>query len=230
MALVVRKKKNFKNNRTNALVSTNSRAKQQSIVAFVPRRNQRSMLHQTDLGRGPELKSHDLSTTFAPPLTATFSSPQCLNLIAQGASQSERIGRRYVVKSVQWRAVFDHADPASQHRVLVVYDKQANGALPSTSDVLAASQNFNSPMNLSNSDRFVILQDEITDSAQSSAMNISAKRYTKCNLEVLCNGATGLISNINSGSIFMMIANNADLTIGQVTAVWVTSRIRYVDG
>jgi hypothetical protein len=191
-------------------------------------KSRKSMLFQMDTGTGPERKSVDTVSSFATALTSSFATPQLLNGVAQGSNSNERIGRKTTTKSVLLNYTFTPNAPASQTRILVVYDKQANGAAPIAGDILF-SNSFLSPTNLGNADRFVILMDEISDSAQSSAIDISGKRYLKCNLETCWSGTGGAIANILSGSIYIMAANNADPTIGVVASCYFHARIRYTD-
>ena len=186
------------------------------------------MLTQLDLGSRPERKNIDLETTFAAPLTASFATPQLINGCAQGVNINERIGRRIVMKSVQFRAILSGQATASQHRIVVVYDKQANGAAPIATDVFSVNT-FYSPLSLGRSDRFVVVLDEITDSIQSQTLNISAKRYVKCNLETIFSGTTSGIASITSGSLYMFVANNADPTIGVTSTAYMFIRVRYTD-
>jgi len=189
-----------------------------------------SILFQADTGTGPELKAVDLNTSFAPPLTSSFATPQLLNGTAQGAGATNRLGRKMMMKSFQMRYTCSVADgdDASQHRIVVVYDKQANGAAPIATDVFSAND-FRSPLNLNNSDRFVVICDEVTESVQSSVINISGQRYVKLNMETIFQGSSNGIADIASGSVYMFIANNATPTIGVVTAAFVYTRIRFTD-
>ena len=132
------------------------------------------------------------------------------------------------MKSIQWRAIAQNSSGASQHRIVVIYDKQSNGALPALTDIFTANS-FVSPMNLNNADRFVVIHDEITESIQSSSLNISSSRFSKCNLETIFTGNTGTITDILSGSLFMTIANNGGTITGVVTALDVYARVRYTD-
>lgn len=118
--------------------------------------------------------------------------------------------------------------PCSQHRVVIIYDKQANNAAPLNTDVFQADA-ITAPLRLAASDRFVVIMDEMTDSSQSSALNICDKRYTKCNLETIFSGTGATISSIVSGSLYMYIANNGGSITGTVTSVDMFVRIRYTD-
>lgn len=197
------------------------------------KKSRKSFLNQVDTTTRPEQKNVETVSTMVPPLTATFCTPQLINGSAQGSAQNEHVGRKAIMKKVQLRYIYNSGSAGgqqSQVRILVVYDKQANGALPSVGDVLASSATYNSFMNLANSDRFVVLCDEICDSTQSSQLNISGSRYIKCNLETIFGGTTSGISSINSGSIFIMAANNSDPTIGSSAGtIYFTTRVRYTD-
>lgn len=220
----------IKNPRANKSQFTKKTAQTKAIVALVPKRSQRSMLHQVDHGTGPELKNIDVDTTFAPPLVTAFASPQLLNGVAEGTSASTRIGRRILMKSFQYRAILDQTEGSnvSQHRILVVYDKQPNGVAPIMGDILQFN-GFLSPLRLVNSDRFVVIIDEITEMAPTSNLNVSSHRYRKVNLETIFSGTGGAVANMNSGAVWMSIANNSDPTIGTVTGAFVSTRIRYID-
>lgn len=189
----------------------------------------RRILNQTDV-KGVERKNIDVSTTFAPPLTASFATPQLLNPVPQGSGQNNHVGRKYTIKSMQYRAILDltGGQNVSQHRIVVVYDKQTNGAAPIASDVFSTNS-FLSPLNLNNADRFVVIDDFTSEPSPTSDLNTSVKRYVKCNLEVICGGTGSAVSDINSGSIYMFIANNSDPTIGSVTGAFVYTRCRFTD-
>jgi len=117
----------------------------------------------------------------------------------------------------------------SQNRILVIYDKQCDGAQPSISEVLSVD-NFISPLNLANSDRFVVLADEISDSMQSSSMPMSVKRYIKCNLPVIYQGTSNSVTSISTGAIWMLVSNNGGIsTSGNTNNLDVYTRIRYID-
>lgn len=189
-----------------------------------------SYLNQSDLGNRPELKDVNTVSTLAPPLTSSFTAPTLINGIAQGVGNNERVGRKVNIKSISLRYTHSPTSggPDSQVRIAIVYDKQANGSLPSAVDIFNQS-NFLSHLTLANADRFVVIMDEISVSSQSSALNISGSRYTKCNLETIFAGTTSGIASINSGALMILAANNADPTIGAVSTLYYNVRLRYTD-
>lgn len=190
-----------------------------------------SRLFPSNNSSKPELKNQDLlSTALALPLTASFSAGQLLTAIAQGTNSGNRVGRKITIKSVQWRGMVKPAAGGGfgQNRILVVYDKQSNGAAPAITDILSVN-GAESCLNLSNAERFIILADEITDSCQSTALSIYTKRYIKCSLDVMYSGTTAAIADCASGAIYAFVANTADVTTGVASTSDYYWRVRYVD-
>ncbi len=110
-----------------------------------------------------ELKFHDLDVDDAAIAAgATIAQASC-NIIAQGMTESTRIGRKCTIKSINWRMEVNLASNASLNnsdivRVILFLDRQCNGAAPATTDLLEAAdyQSFN---NLANKSRFFTLMD-----------------------------------------------------------------------
>jgi hypothetical protein len=98
----------------------------------------------------------------------------CINLLTTGSSSWNRIGRKVSLKSVHVQGYFNpttngNVAYAQFARMLIIYDKQPNGSLPSISDVLRDQVNsatdsnvtlVSSGLNLNNKDRFEIIADE----------------------------------------------------------------------
>lgn len=164
---------------------------------------------------------------------ATFSAPTLLNGSLQGAGAGQHIGRKTAMNSLLIR--YDaHLAPTTtqgcQIRLLVVYDKQTNKALPAITDVLA-SDNFNSPMNLDNSDRFIILADKLTDPISvNNNYNVADTIYKKMSLDTMWDTGNnaGDVTDIKSGSVVAFIAQSggAGVAAAQVDSI---TRIRYID-
>lgn len=102
-------------------------------------------------------------TSFAPAVTGDIANLS-LNLIPQGVTESERVGRKCTITKVMLRGRIDMnttavaADTATIMRLIIYEDKQANGQTATVTDILetATEASFN---NLSNSQRFRILMD-----------------------------------------------------------------------
>ena len=89
---------------------------------------------------------------------------------------------------------------------------------PLATDIWSGGQ-FESMLNLGQSERFTILIDRITDSVQSSALPISDKAYVKCDLDQLWSGALGTAASCNTGTLWLFMANNSDIAIGTASVV-----------
>lgn len=98
-----------------------------------------------------------------------------LNFVAPGSAFYQRIGRRIEMKSIRIAGNCNIKPILSAQtvyygfygRVLIVYDRQTNGALPALSDILQTvpqtgvpSTNNYSDINLNNRDRFTIIRDQ----------------------------------------------------------------------
>jgi len=183
--------------------------------------------------KGGELKFCDNTISTAITFnSAAFSAAQLLLTIAQGTDASGRIGRKITVKSLLFRFAIKLGTTSTfgaPVRILIVYDRQANATAPAITDVLTVDDFF-SPNNLSNRDRFVTIFDNITDpiSAGSNAQ-VADVLYKRLNLEVMYNAGTdATIGSISSGSIYLFVAQAGSLLTanGNINA---RCRIRYTD-
>lgn len=93
----------------------------------------------------PELKSVDNFNTAGPAVSLTLNTTAqitALNLISAGSSFFNRVGRRIEMKSLHVSGVVSQTTTATVHddygRILVIYDRQTNGALPTISNILAS--------------------------------------------------------------------------------------------
>lgn len=117
-------------------------------------------------GPSAELKFHDVDLDDAV-IAAGGAITSSINLIAQGTTESTRIGRRCTLRSINWR--FEVTFPAGTTtatsdivRVIMYLDKQANGATAAVTDILE-SADFQSFNNLANKSRFRTLMDRTYD-------------------------------------------------------------------
>lgn len=207
------------------------KSKSKTYDKYVRKSDKKSLLFQAETKFRPEQKNQDLiSTALSLPLNAAFSAGQLLTAIAQGTGNGNRVGRKITIKSVQFRGMVKPAAGGGfgQNRILIVYDKQSNGAAPNITDILTVS-GAEAMMNLNNAERFVVICDEITDSCQSTALSIYTKRYIKCNLDVMYSGTTASIADCTTGAIYAFVANTADVTTGVASTSDFYWRVRYVD-
>lgn len=112
--------------------------------------------------------------------------------------------------------------------MLIVYDKQPNGAAPPILDVLVADA-IESPMNLDWKKRFIILVDHEVECVSSAGPNSwYVKGYRKMALNAEWTGAGGGIANLNSGSVYAITYQNGNIITANPTSQLYT-RIRFTD-
>lgn len=120
---------------------------------------------------GTELKSCDEGGR-SQPLTSAGIVDQIIDMPIEGSSFYNRIARRTRGVSLEFHGIIrptltnTAASKVQYARILIVYDRQANGALPSGSDILLDYDNGGgttntaySGVNMDNRDRFQIIRD-----------------------------------------------------------------------
>lgn len=158
-----------------------------------------------------------------------------LNLIPQGTTESERLGRKCTITSMYIKGQFTLSSTAGNDggedriRVIVYKDKQANGATATVANILETAD-INSFRNLAESQRFDVLSDRVYDfnvSAATSAATIqNSKTYSfgkaKCNIPLEFNSTTGAITELRSNNIGVLsISESGTANFG------FTSRVRF---
>jgi len=215
----------------------------------------RSLATQT---KGLELKNFDLNTldTAAPVVgasvwTATkpFGAPNTtgqivtsysLNQIPQGTSANQREGRRCTIKKIQVKALVTcpettvAADTAFNYRLMLVLDKQANGAIPNTQDLFQLNTaGVNALYNLDNSQRFTIIADKTYSIESSGAVGATSARATKtiqwnikANIPLEFSGTTGAVSEIRSNNL--LLVNCCDALNAVALQRFTSTRVMFV--
>jgi len=167
-----------------------------------------------------------------------------LNDIAQGDTESQRIGRKVVVKSIHLHLrlalapTTSNTATADNIRIMVVLDKQANGTAFINTDVLTvnagSAPDFYSFNNIANKSRFRVLSDKkyqlSADAAFTSTSVLNscmADQHIKCNIPIEYDhsATTGAISTIRSNNIAILAISEQGLG----TFMQGTARIRYTD-
>lgn len=154
----------------------------------------------------------------------------------QGTTAQTRDGAQIKVTSLYWRYGFHLPAGSTQPtyvRCMIVKDKQTNGSIYFTSDILAdsstpARQVF-SPLKLDNKFRFRVLYDKVHKICPNSNQAITYNDvYKKLELKLRYDGNTGLISDLASDSLSLLIISDQN---GAGTSPFMESvmRVRYVD-
>ncbi len=165
-----------------------------------------------------------------------------LPTIAQGVTESTRVGRKCTITSINCRYLFNLGLSsvllsAETVRMILVLDKQCNGAAPAILDVLE-SDNFQSFNNLANKGRFRTLLDRTVDINPSAAAgdgttndtagnHVSGDFFIKCKIpiEYDTTASTGVVSTIRSNNlVFILLGENGGVV--SFDSKW---RLRYTD-
>jgi len=172
-----------------------------------------------------------------------------LNGCAPGSQNFNRIGRKINMKSLQIRGMIYNTDlsvGARLIRMIVVYDKQANGTAPTYANIVtsndisgATSSTAYDMVNLNNRERFEIIRDKcwVFGPLQNTTdQSLAGDSQVAClnefiplkNRQTIYNaGAAGTVGDIASGSLYVFwIANTANATGSSVQCSY---RMRFVD-
>lgn len=192
-----------------------------------------------------ELKFHDLDIDDAVVATGgTIAEDSCIT-IAQGTTESERIGRKLIVKSIGWRfevrlpQTSDENDTSETVRVILFLDKQTNGATATVAGILETAdyQSFN---NLANKSRFRTLMDRTydlnahagsgrgsTDTKQFGEFIIHDAFFRKVNIPIEYDNSftTGVITSVRTNNIGVLTISKSGLAVFNSKM-----RIRFSDG
>ncbi len=175
---------------------------------------------------GGELKFHDVDlddATVANTATVTDS----VNKIAQGITETTRIGRKCTLRAIGWRWRLQLPNSAASAatsdtvRVIMYVDKQCNGAAAVAGDILE-SNDFQSFNNLANKSRFRTLMDRTyTLNSKSGGGDgttedygkegIDDSFYKKVNIPIEFNSTAGAITEIRSNNVGVLLISESGL-------------------
>ncbi len=170
-------------------------------------------------GTQQEMKFHDVSNGGNTVSATGEILDLSLNLIANGTGESQRIGRKSVIRKIGVRyqmllpAEASTASECSDVLRLIIYiDKQANGAAATVSQILSGT-NFMDFNNLENKGRFTILMDKYHPISASNGFQTSSSAGTtgeairfhqwhkKVQVPISFNSTTGAITEICCNNI-----------------------------
>ncbi len=194
------------------------------------------------MGINAELKFFDTTLDDAV-VAAGATVTDSINLIPQGVTESERVGRKCTVTQILWRyryflPVQDAVTlPVSGDtlRIMMYVDKQANGATATSLDLLETA-NFQSFRHLADVGRFEILVDRTvslnyTGVGSDEAAKVSmapvqrnGSFFKKCHIPLEFESTTGAITEIRSNNIGVMLLSSNGI-VGFDSNI----RIRYSD-
>lgn len=155
----------------------------------------------------------------------------------QGVLPTERVGRSVINMSLTWRWYGSYAPTtagASPIRLVIVYDRQPNAALPLRTDVFDVDA-IGTFMNLNNSKRFLVLvncEETLSSAGPTSFIksgHVSFKKRFGGGLPSEFNSVNGgTIADITTGSFIAFTWQNGNIiTANPTTALY--TRIRFID-
>jgi hypothetical protein len=160
--------------------------------------------------------------------------------IPQGIGESERVGRKAIVKRIQLRILLQYEggivinDSAAVVRLMLVVDTQANGSTFGGGELLTSpsADDFYGFQNLVNKDRFVVLMDRvyvINCQANNGTQNVGGFVFDSIDKSVSIpieySGTTGVTTEIRNNTI-NLVSMRADTT--DVNLKY-SSRVRFLD-
>ncbi len=181
-----------------------------------------------------ELKFHDLTFGFQP--IETWGPLTSINLITQGVTETDRIGRQIKVHSVHIRGKLQlDEDTTGKDSIIMrwalILDRQANGANPAALDIWELND-FITHRNLANRKRFTILsagQRALNRSGSAGSevvMPFNLNYRFKRPLPIEFDSTVGVITEIKSNNlIFMLVRSNLDGTQAAVSDLFI--RVRF---
>lgn len=164
-----------------------------------------------------------LDTTINNPIDST-TSVVLINGCTRGPDSVSRLGRQIRMRKIEMRYQgYATAGTGTDqiHRIVVVYDKQANGVAAAYSDVFGGSTSVHYPISMSTASRFEILYDYrvAVNAAGEPGTNYATQFCERMDHMVTFNsGSLGTIADINTGALYVMLSgtNAAGASAGTV--------------
>lgn len=224
--------KNKKNGRRPpSAVGSRANASSMRIPTFAQNSRQTEEIKYLDYSNGP--------TT----LSDSGSAILCNGCIQGLDALNDRIGRKILMKKITVRYTCGvptaslttgtgYQNNGDTVRVIVVFDKQANGAAMTLGSLMNISGTFNAPLgnrSISTIDRFIVLADKMHQLSLSGPNTCTGELVIPCSLEtVFTTTNNGDITDIISGSLYTLIFD-ANST-GNLPGAWAhSSRVEFLD-
>ncbi len=177
-----------------------------------------------------EYKFHDIAIT----AVNVSSSPIITQItnIPSGDTSESRDGAQIKLTSVNLRYFIEAsaADPSTSVRLMLVHDKQTNGAIYSSGDLLkdaTADDAIVSPLNLDNKFRFRVLYNKVHCFSNTGNQTQYGEVHIPLNLRLRYDASAGDITDLTSSSLsFVQLSTSTSTNFPAITF---HSRVRFVD-
>lgn len=201
------------------------------------------MNRRTRRGLLKQLKNYDSLSLAISSGAGAYSAPSTQNNglfllnIIQGTDIGQRIGRKIYIKSCYIKGTINFV-PATGNvgtdfaRLYLIWDKQANGAAPATTDVWSNNVVGKEMINLDNNERFRIIKTETVEFQSAAGVSGAYDSQVKTvewfiknvNLEVPINSTNGVITEFKSNNLVLFFGS-----LNNLCTFTGASRIRYYD-
>lgn len=153
-----------------------------------------------------------------------------LNGMTQGDGPNNRTGTSIKMKSYEIKYGLQNNATAinTQCRVLLVLDKQSNGAAPVLTDILQTNSPY-SPRNLNNRKRFKILMDKRYSLSTAGPNNTNDSTYMKnveTHVQFFSTSNLGTIADISSNALYLVHCSDQATNFPTINYY---CRVRYLD-
>lgn len=141
-----------------------------------------------------------------------------LNGCIPGTTDVTRTGRQIYMKLLRlsYQVTSTAAGAVAPCRVVVLYDKQTNGAAPSTADLFEDTGRFSvSAFDHDNEQRFTILYDDMFMATVDATQRVVHGCIDVPLLTTYNAGTAGTVADIASGSLYLFTVNNSAGNNGQ---------------
>lgn len=222
---------------------TSKKTSRKSSYARLPSRQANALTWVQEYG--PERKWINASgTSYTVPDQSQFDTFHLMNGCQQGTGPQNRVGVKCLFKSLDFRYTYypgvasGATTPNSQVRIVILFDKSTNGALPLLADVWQSAggglAKFNDLKNTNTvPERFICIADVLSpissgvDDSDRMAP-VSGHFFRKLNLQTIFRSAGLTVEDINQGSMVITFANNADVA-GQQGVLNFAYNLQYTD-
>lgn len=196
-----------------------------------PRAKQSSMnvkqIVRKEFLRQVEVKRRDEVLTLSPALS-TGAQFQIVNPVPNGNLDFQRIGNTITCLSLQLKASITFPDSTNRVRLLIIQDKQCNGAVPVQADFLTFPLNgINSFINPDSRARFKIHHDKVYSGGAQGTVATAVNIYKKINCKTLYNNSTDIVSAITTNALYIVLLSDSSITPHPVLEG--ACRLRYTD-
>lgn len=185
-----------------------------------------------------EMKFFDTALSFSFDSTGEVPTTGQLVLIPQGVQESQRVGRKAFIHSIQIQAML-HFLPGTAIDTGITYlylvlDKQANKLAAGVTDVVTTTVFGSAQRNLNNDQRFVVLKRWVHTWVSQNGVNAAAGDVSKNlsfykklpGIQIDYNSTAGAITEITSNNLFLMAGSSIQ---DDTVSLLGSCRVRYTD-